>query len=89
MAWALLVVGAISAALVANAFLPVRRNVVLFLPSFLAASLTIELAWLQLAVGLVAGALLVLAGALESWIGWTGLVLLVGSWVALLVTVVW
>jgi acetyl esterase/lipase len=89
MAWALLFVGAISAALVANAFLPVRRNVVLFLPSFLAASLTIELAWLQLAVGLVAGALLVLGGALESWIGWTGLVLLVGSWVALLVTVVW
>ncbi|HEY6532060.1 MAG TPA: alpha/beta hydrolase [Acidimicrobiales bacterium] len=89
MSWALLVVGAVSAALVVNAFMPARRNVVLFLPSFIAASLTIELAWLQLAVGLALCVLLVLGGALDGWAGWVGLVLLVISWVALLVTMVW
>ena len=89
MSWALLAVGAVSALLVLNAFVPVRRNVVLFLPSFVAASLSIELAWLQLAVGVVVAAVLVVLGALESWPGWVGLVLLVGSWVALLVSLLW
>jgi len=32
---------------------------------------------------------LVVLGALESWPGWVGLVLLVGSWVALLVSLLW
>ena len=43
----------VSLAFVANAFVPVRRNVWLFLPSFMASWLAIELAWLNLVVDLV------------------------------------
>jgi acetyl esterase/lipase len=89
MSWVLLAAGAVSALLVVNAFAPVRRNVVLFLPSFVAASLTIELAWLQLVLGALVGAVLVALGALDAWPGWIGLALLAGSGVALLVSLVW
>ena len=48
MSWLLLVLGVLSLGFVANAFVPVRRNVWLFLPSFMASWLAIELAWLNL-----------------------------------------
>ena len=83
MSWLLLVLGVLSLAFVVNAFVPVRRNVWLFLPSFMASWLAIELAWLNLVVDLVLTALLVWAGALDHWPGWVGLVLSVVSWVLL------
>jgi acetyl esterase/lipase len=89
MSWLLLALGVVSVAFVANAFLPVRRNVWLFLPSFMASWLAIELAWLNLVLGVGAAAVLSWAGALDRWIGWVGLVLCIVSWVALAVTIVW
>ena len=89
MSWLLLVLGAVSLAFVVNAFVPVRRNVWLFLPSFMASWLAIELAWLNLVVDVVLTALLIWAGALDRWPGWVGLVLSVVSWILLLVTIVW
>lgn len=89
MSWLLLVLGVLSSAFVANAFVPVRRNVWLFLPSFMASWLAIELAWLNLVVDLVLTGLLVWAGALDNWPGWVGLVLSVLSWVLLAITIVW
>jgi acetyl esterase/lipase len=89
MSWLLLLLGIVSLGLVANAFIPVRRNIWLFLPSFMASWLAIELAWLNLVVDLALTSLLVWAGALDHWVGWIGLVLSVLSWILLLVTIVW
>ena len=55
MGWLLLALGVVSSFFVANAFLPVRRNVWLFVPSFVGSWLAIELAWLNIVVGLVLG----------------------------------
>jgi acetyl esterase/lipase len=89
MGWLLLALGVVSSFFVANAFLPVRRNVWLFVPSFVGSWLAIELAWLNIVVGVVLTGLLVWWGALDHWAGWVGLVLCVASWIALLVTIVW
>lgn len=89
MSWLLLVLGAWSLFFVVNAFVPVRRNVWLFLPSFFGSWLAIELAWLNILLGVGLTALLVSLGALDHWAGWLGLVLAVLSWLALLVTIVW
>jgi hypothetical protein len=89
MSWLLLLLGVVSLAFVVNAFVPVRRNVWLFLPSFMASWLAIELAWLNLVIDLVLTALLVWGGALDRWPGWVGLVLSVVSWLLLVVTIVW
>jgi acetyl esterase/lipase len=85
MSWLLLILGAWCAVHAVNGWRPVRRNRVLFLWSFMAAWLTIEAAPLWLVLELVAGALLVWAGALDSVVGWIGLALLVGSWLYLVV----
>ena len=89
MSWVLLGLGIVTFAFVLNAFLPARRNIWLFLPSFVAAWFAIELAWAVLLVDLVATALLVWAGALDAWPGWIGLAVSAASWLALLVTMVW
>jgi acetyl esterase/lipase len=70
-----------------NAFLPVRRNRWLFVPSFVASWVTIEFAWLHLVLGLVGAGLLVRLGALDHWTGWVGLVLAGVCWLALSVIV--
>ncbi len=89
MSWLLLVLGILSIAFVANAFIPVRRNIWLFLPSFLASWLAIELAWLTILLEVVLTGVLVWAGALDHWTGWLGLGLTVLSWILLAVTIVW
>jgi acetyl esterase/lipase len=89
MSWVLLVLGILAVAAVANAFVPVRRNVALFLPSFALSWVTIELGWINLVLSLVVTLLLVWGGALDHWAGWVGLVLMAVSWIALAVTVVW
>ncbi len=85
----LLVLGVVGVVAVVNAFLPARRNVVLFLPSFVASWLTIELAWFHLLFGVVAAGVLVWAGALDRPAGVVGLVLCVVTWLALAVMIVW
>lgn len=89
MSWLLLVLGAASLFFVANAFVPVRRNVWFFLPSFLGSWLAIELAWLNIVLGVGLTVALVALGALDGWPGWVGLALSVVSWLLLAVTVVW
>ncbi|MCU0309920.1 MAG: alpha/beta hydrolase [Acidimicrobiales bacterium] len=86
--WLLFAVGVVATLFMVNAFLPVRRNRVLFLPSFFASWLTIELAPVHLVITAVAVALLVWAGALEHWPGWVGLVALGVDAAALLLVVV-
>jgi acetyl esterase/lipase len=68
-----------------NAMYPVRRNRLLFGPSFLASWMTIELAGHHLLWQGVATIVFVLLGALDNWIGWVGLAITVVSWVGLLV----
>jgi acetyl esterase/lipase len=68
-----------------NAFRPVRRNRVLFVPSFFASWLTIELVWWHLIWEAAGAAVLVWLGALDRPIGWVGLVILVVNWLALAV----
>lgn len=84
----LLCLGLVGALLLANAFVPVRRNRVLFLPSFVASWFVIELAPLHLVVtaGLVAA--FVWMGALDTWAGWVGLVLVAAASSALVIVVV-
>ena len=89
MSWLLLALGVVSLVFALNAFLPVRRNIWLFFPSFVASWLAIELAWLYLLVWVGLTSLLVWAGALDHWPGWVGLALSVAAWVALVITILW
>lgn len=86
--WLLLAVGVVAGMFVLNAFRPARRNRVLFLPSFVASWLTIELAPLHLVIGALVTGLLAWAGALDHWVGRIGLVLVVVGWLPLFVIVV-
>ncbi len=86
--WLLFVLGLLATVLMVNAFRPVRRNRVLFLPSFFASWLTTELAPVHLVITAGAVAVLVWAGALEQWPGWVGATVLLVDAVALLVLVV-
>jgi acetyl esterase/lipase len=81
--WILFGASCVAALFAANAYFPVRRNKALFLPSFFASWLTIELVWWHLiweTAGVVA---LVWLGALDRPIGWVGLVVFVINFVAL------
>ncbi len=71
-----------------NAFIPVRRNKIFFLPSFFASWLTIELSWWHLIWEVVAAALFIRFGALDSWIGWVALAIFVVNWIALVIITV-
>ena len=68
-----------------NAMYPVRRNKLLFGPSFFASWMTIELAGHHLLWQGVATVVFILLGALDNWIGWVGLAITVVSWIGLLV----
>lgn len=81
--WIFLVVACIGGLFTVNAFRPVRHNVVLYVPSFFASWLTIELAWVHIAWQAVFIALFTWAGALDHWAGWVGLAITAVSWVAL------
>ncbi|MCD9625029.1 alpha/beta hydrolase [Rhabdothermincola salaria] len=85
--WLLLVLSVVAVAFTVNAFRPIRRNRLLFVPSFFASAVTIELSALFLPVGLVLTGALVWAGALQHWAGWVGLVLAAVNWVAMVVMV--
>jgi acetyl esterase/lipase len=80
--------GLISAGLTLNAFLPLRGDRHLLLPSFLASALTIELAGHLLIWQIAAAAALVHFGALDRWPGWVGLVVSALSWAGLVAMVV-
>jgi len=85
MSWLLLALGLWCAIHLVNGFRPIRRNKVLFFWSFFASWLTIEAAPVWLVAEVVAGGLLVWAGALDRVVGWIGLALLVASWIGLAV----
>jgi acetyl esterase/lipase len=81
--WILFGASCVVALFTLNAYFPIRRNKVLFLPSFFASWLTIELVWWHLiweAAGVVA---LVWLGALDRPIGWAGLAIFLVNWLAL------
>jgi acetyl esterase/lipase len=82
-----LAAAALGALFIWNAFVPVRRNRILFLPSFIASWVTIELAWLHLVWGAAMTAAFVWAGALDDWPGWAGLAVSAINLVALVVIV--
>lgn len=84
MSWVLFVLGVLGSVHVANALAPRKKPPVVFLWSFFASWMTIELVWHHLVIGAVATALLVDAGALDQPVGVVGLVLMAFTGVALL-----
>jgi len=78
----------ISAAFTYNAYLPVRGDRRLLIPSFLASWLTMELAGHHLLWQMVVTAALVAFGALHHFVGWLGLAVSGLSWVGLMVLIV-
>ena len=81
--WILFGASCVLALFTINAFFPVRRNKVFFLPSFFASWLTIELAWWHLIWETAGLIVLVRLGALDRPIGWAGLAVFLLNWVAL------
>jgi acetyl esterase/lipase len=75
--WALFAVGALGVLYAVNAMAPRRRPLLVFIWSFAASWLTIELVWHHVVLGALLGAGLVAGGGLDSPIGVVGLVLLV------------
>ena len=84
MSWVLFVLGVLGSVHVANALAPRKKPPVVFLWSFFASWMTIELVWHHLVMGAIATALLVNAGALDQPVGVVGLVLMAVTGVALL-----
>ena len=84
-AWAFLAVSLIGAVFTANAFVPVRRVPVLFMPSFFGSWLTAELAIHHVFWQSIAALVFVELGALAAWPGWAGLIITFGSWLGLFV----
>jgi len=68
-----------------NAFMPVRRIPVLFVPSFFGSWLTAELALHHIVWQAIVTVLFVELGALSTWPGLVGLGITVASWLGLLV----
>ena len=83
--WLFLLVSLVGAIFTANAFVPVRRVPLLFMPSFFGSWLTAELAAHHVLWQAAATFLFVHYGALESLPGWVGLVITLGSWLGLAV----
>jgi acetyl esterase/lipase len=83
--WLFLLVSLIGAAFTLNAFIPTRGRGFLFVPSFLASWLTMELAGHHLVWQAAAAALLVWLGALAALPGWIGLGITLLSWAGLVV----
>jgi acetyl esterase/lipase len=82
--WIFLAFGVWVTLFVVNAFVPVRSNKVLFLPSFFASWMTIELAWWHLIWEAALTALFIWLGALDRVVGWVALGVVVLNWLALL-----
>jgi acetyl esterase/lipase len=80
MPWAFLAVTLVGAAFTFNAYLPLRRQGILSIPSFFAGWLTGELAVHHFAWQVVATVFFVGAGALSAWPGWLGLGITLASW---------
>jgi acetyl esterase/lipase len=83
MSWALLVLGVFGVVHAVNALAPQKRPPVVFIWSFFASWLTIELVWHHLVVGTALTLWLVSAGALDSPVGVAGLALMVVTLVIL------
>lgn len=86
--WLFLVVAVVGALATLNAFWPVRRNRLLLLPSFLAGTLTVELAGFALMGHAALTGGFVLVGALTHTVGWVALGLTGASALASLILVV-
>jgi acetyl esterase/lipase len=84
-AWLFLAVSLIGAVFTLNAFVPVRRIPLLFVPSFFGSWLTAELALHHIVWQSIVTVVFVQFGALSSWPGLLGLVITVASWLGLLV----
>lgn len=83
--WLFLGLSLVGAVFTVNAFLPVRRIPVLFVPSFFGSWLTTELAMHHIVWQAIATVLFVELGALSSWQGLVGLGITLASWLGLLV----
>lgn len=70
-----------------NAFFPAKKNRILFVPSFFAAWITIELAWVHLFWQMALTAVFVRKGALKGKAGWLGLGITLSSWLGLAIAV--
>ncbi len=86
--WLFLAAALVGAAFTYNAFFPVRRNRALFLFSFFASWITIELALFHIVWEVIATAIFIRFGALDAWPGWVALAIAAANWVLLLVVVV-
>ena len=84
-AWLFLAVSLIGAVFTLNAFMPVRRVPVLFVPSFFGSWLTAELALHHIVWQAIVTVLFVQFGALSTWPGLVGLGITFASWLGLLV----
>jgi acetyl esterase/lipase len=83
----LLVGNLIGAAFTLNAFMPVRGERRLLVPSFFASWLTMELAGHHLLWQVLVTAVLVGLGGLDNYLGWAGLALGIVSWIGLIVLI--
>lgn len=84
-AWLFLGVSIVGAVFTLNAFVPVRRLPLLFVPSFFGSWLTAELALQHVLWQAIATAAFVVLGALSSAPGWIGLAITAASWIGLIV----
>lgn len=84
-AWLFLAASLVGAVFTLNAFMPVRRIPLLFVPSFFGSWLTAELALHHVVWQAIATAVFIHFGALSTWPGVAGLGITVASWLGLLV----
>ncbi len=87
-AWLFLALSVMAGILILNAFRPTRRSKVLFVPSFFASWLTIELSWLHLITEVVGVAIFVNLDVLEHPTGWIALAICAVNFVGLVILVV-
>ena len=88
MDWVYLAVSVNGAVYTLNAYKPVKRNMVLFFPSFFASWITIELAWVHLVWQVALTAVMARKGVLRSGKGKFALLLNLASWAGLAL-IVW
>jgi acetyl esterase/lipase len=88
MSWVLLIAGALGVLYAINALAPRKGHPAVFLWSFFASWITIELVWHHLAFGILLAWVLVANGALDQPVGVVGLALMVVT-VAILASIAW
>ena len=84
-AWAFLALSIVGAVFTLNAFIPVRRVPLLFVPSFFGSWLTAELSLHHIVWQSIAAIVFVQLGALSTWPGMVGMGITIASWFGLLV----